>query len=93
MYCPNCGTLLSAGATSCSHCGWYEGGPITNVNPWAERDTSFTPHPSSGYSKDIADDPVMRLLLPVGRSFWAIAATDNSMAVKITTPFFIIITF
>jgi len=73
MYCPNCGSLLvSDDMTSCGRCGWREGGPITNVGAF-QRPPPMS-RPSQGYSKGIADDPAMRLLIPVGRSIWAIAA-------------------
>ena len=69
MYCPNCGSLLvSDDVTKCGRCGWSEGRPFTHVPPPAAR-----PMPT-GYTKDVADDPAMRLLIPVGRSLWAIAA-------------------
>jgi len=67
MYCPNCGSLLVGDdVTVCGRCGWREGRPFTNVPPQVTRPVSYT--------RDIADDAAMRMLIPVGRSFWAIAA-------------------
>jgi hypothetical protein len=39
-----------------------------------DSDQGMVPPRPMGYAKDIAEDPGMRMLLPVGRSIWAIFA-------------------
>jgi Domain of unknown function (DUF4190) len=62
MYCRQCGLYLGETATTCGRCGWAYG----QQSPSA----GAMPPPR----QDIGQDAGMRLLLPVGRSGWAIAA-------------------
>ena len=59
MKCSNCGADISAGAQHCGGCGAFL---VT------ARQTTPTP------TGNIGDDAAIRMLLPVGRSGWAIAA-------------------
>jgi hypothetical protein len=60
MFCPQCGTRAADGALFCGACG-----------------ASFTTGaagPGAAPAKPMGEDAAMRMLLPVGRSGWAIAA-------------------
>lgn len=59
MKCSNCGADIPAGAQHCGGCGAFL---VT------ARQTTPTP------TGNIGDDAAVRMLLPVGRSGWAIAA-------------------
>lgn len=56
--CPECAEEISAQATVC---------------PWCNCDLEGARRPSRP-RKDLGEDPAVRMLLPVGRSIWAIAA-------------------
>ena len=63
MYCTRCGTLNGDREAACSACGH----PLhPAVVPIAQAMPPAAP--------ELGDDPAMRMLLPVGRSGWAIAA-------------------
>jgi hypothetical protein len=59
MFCWKCGAEMDAGLASCPSCASPAVPPARQFG---------TP------SRRIEDDPAMRMLLPVGRSGWAIAA-------------------
>ena len=60
MYCRQCGAYLGNAPTTCGRCGWdpAQETPVATLVP----------------TYDVGQDAGMRLLLPVGRSIWAIAA-------------------
>src|SRR5690349_12967635 len=60
MYCRQCGAYLGNAPTKCGRCGWdpAQAIPVATLVP----------------TYDVGQDAGMRLLLPVGRSGWAIAA-------------------
>lgn len=66
MYCRNCGANLGDAPVACGRCGWVVPSQHAAAIPVA------TLVPERQY--DIGQDSGMRLLLPVGRSGWAIAA-------------------
>src|ERR1700733_12540455 len=59
MYCPQCGAQLPEGATRCPQCKFIV------VFPALTENIPYVPEPT---------DATTRMLLPVGRSGWAIAA-------------------
>ncbi len=64
LYCSQCGTPLAQGAPQCPGCGATILAGPANV----EVGSPFGP------PRGLGDDPGIRMLLPVGRSIWAIAA-------------------
>lgn len=64
LYCSQCGTPLAQGAPRCPGCGAMIVAGPANV----EAASPFGP------PRGLGDDPGIRMLLPVGRSIWAIAA-------------------
>ena len=73
--CPRCGGAVEPQAYLCGHCGadvtvtasFAPGQPQPSSNPYCQSSLS---QPQA----DIGQDPALRMLLPVGRSIWAIAA-------------------
>jgi Domain of unknown function (DUF4190) len=59
--CPDCGNAVSDAAPSCPQCG--RPGQVSTPLPLPV-----------AAPQSIGQDPVMRMILPVGRSGWAIAA-------------------
>lgn len=59
MFCWKCGTETADGTPVCTTCGAVQ----------AEAQATF-----GAPTKPLEDDPVIRMILPVGRSGWAIAA-------------------
>jgi len=64
--CPFCAEEILADAAKCKHCGSMLG--QATPPPLPPRGPVAPP------ARDLGDDPAMRMLLPVGRSGWAIAA-------------------
>jgi hypothetical protein len=62
MYCFQCGRLIDDGLAACAACG----APATP--PMQQGPLAVPP------SKPLGEDAAMRMLLPVGRSAWAIIA-------------------
>jgi len=58
LYCQQCQAPWVANAQVCGKCGWSPAGPIM----------------ATTVQKNLGDDAGIRMLLPVGRSGWAIAA-------------------
>jgi hypothetical protein len=78
MYCQNCGMLLPEPPTACPRCGVVPGARLVRpasssaqLSPYAQQASPYA-HAQSG--ADIGQNAGMRMLLPVGRSGWAIAA-------------------
>lgn len=71
--CPSCGREILADAVRCKFCGATirQAAPlVTQAAPPPLPPRRPVPPPQ----RDLGDDAAMRLLLPVGRSGWAIAA-------------------
>lgn len=72
--CPNCGGAVEPQAYLCGHCGAdvtvRASAPGQPYLP-SQQHRPQQPYPPQA---DIGQDPAMRMLLPVGRSIWAIAA-------------------
>jgi len=73
--CPRCGGGVEPQAYLCGHCG----ADVTVTATFAPRQSPPSTNPYWQQSlnqpqADIGQDPAMRMLLPVGRSMWAIAA-------------------
>ncbi len=60
MFCAQCGTQAPAGAAFCGKCGASLTTGMGGASPAPQ--------------KEMGQDPALRMLLPVGRSPWAIAA-------------------
>ncbi|HEX3998916.1 MAG TPA: DUF4190 domain-containing protein [Pirellulales bacterium] len=76
MYCRNCGLLLPEPPTACPRCGIAPGAPLVRPasppnQPMPYAQQSPYPYPQAS---DIGENAGMRMLLPVGRSWWSIAA-------------------
>ncbi len=69
MYCTQCGTLNGNREAGCSSCGHALHPQAVAVPPAMPVPQAMPPAAPA-----IGDDPAMRMLLPVGRSGWAIAA-------------------
>jgi hypothetical protein len=77
MNCPNCGQPILPGALQCARCGQTltAGNPHApqSPNPFADRQVyeaaAVYPPP-----RPAADDPALRLVIPIGQSPWAVAA-------------------
>jgi len=65
--CPGCGKEILADAVRCKYCG----ATVNRAVPPPLPPRGPLPAPAA---RDLGDDAGMRLLLPVGRSGWAIAA-------------------
>lgn len=68
MLCPRCQQKIPDFSTACGLCGATFGGPPPVIqNPYS---------PPYGYAppQSLGDDAALRMLLPVGRSVWAIIA-------------------
>ena len=72
--CPRCGGAVEAHAYLCGHCGadvTVRASTTGLTYPSSQQNRLQQPYPPQA---DIGQDPAMRMLLPVGRSMWAIAA-------------------
>src|SRR5262245_43788344 len=75
MLCPRCTQPIADGSPKCPFCGTVFGGPSAPANPFGECGPASPPHSYSyGPQQSLGDDAALRLLIPVGRSAWAIAA-------------------
>ena len=72
MFCANCGAELTAQANTCEHCGGQLLPPKLDdlANPYVSPQVAQ----AASQTKSIGDDPAIRMLLPVGRSWLAIVA-------------------
>ncbi|MGA2500130.1 MAG: DUF4190 domain-containing protein [Tepidisphaeraceae bacterium] len=73
MYCSRCGSQQLDNATTCGQCGAPLARP-SGPPPLPPRVPLDYQNPYHHQPRDIGQDAAMRLLLPVGRSGWAIAA-------------------
>lgn len=72
MFCAQCGREMSGQAIVCSHCGWRSSDPVkaspAQPAPYPGQAPGFAPYQAP------PPDLGMRMLLPVGRSGYAISA-------------------
>ena len=73
MNCPRCDQPVERGAYVCGHCG-AEMSLVEAQAVGPPHAAPARPRPAGVPPRDIGEDPAMRMLLPVGRSVWAIAA-------------------
>jgi hypothetical protein len=77
MYCQNCGMLLPEPPTACPRCGVVPGAPMARPAPGSMPPSPYAQQSPYAYGRgagDIGENAGVRMLLPVGRSGWAIAA-------------------
>jgi hypothetical protein len=73
MFCPSCGKQMGE-ASQCSQCGWLEGNPVPQKNSFNIPPVIGQPGQFQPISHEYKPDLGMRMLIPIGRSPWAIAA-------------------